>query len=549
MRVCKADLLYALTRTPLSTATVLHLPTQKIEHLTSGLLECVSLLCLRLDDNNLEEVTAAELGGCSGLYEVGLRGNILKRLDGLKEFQVFGQLDLSGNALSLDALEGMEHVHVFEFSLRGNKDISGSGERSSLNDEMLYRVKVLEKVPRAWTLDGHFVSARERVSSGASKLPALQANQVGKFPPLGSPAYTFMTTIAPNAPTKNQDAVDEFRLELLLAHYDGSSARHNKASREQVHKPKLAPRPVSHISTLCALGYRERLDLAVLLCARVQYDVPISVLQGAMSVMLSSQVSGEVIRDISNLPPFACTSVIRLLRGLAIEEVDPGSGDKRLVAQGNLYSRSDKELLMCIPKIVVKHRVERGEKEKYDGGEGFLCRHAVLLLQRSPYCPMVTATKQATAEMERLYEAMEPLFDAAGFGRDDLSLGREGDVEFKPNKMQPSRPYRRFWSENSSLQSDPSVTSAAGMDNIMPPHTPISPMANMNFIDEFNSIKLEYSSLDGKVWRNLEGQDGGHCNVTVGKFFSRPIKEKATEGRKPRDGEVRDRYIEGRERD
>ena len=156
---------------------------------------------------------------------------------------------------------------------------------------------------------------------------------------------------------------------------------------------------------------------------------------------------------------------------------------------------------------------------------------------RSPYCPMVTATKQATADMERLYNAMEPLFDAAGFGKDDLSLGQEGDVEFKPNKMQPNRPYRRFWSENSSLASG-SATAGAGMDNIMPPHTPVSPEAyTQDLMEEYNS--MEISNEGGvKVWRNMEGdEDEGHCNVTVGEFFAKTSKGEAAKGRRPREGE------------
>ena len=91
MRVCKADLLYALTRSPLSSTIVLHLPGQRVEHLASGLLECPSLLCVRLDDNNVTAIAADELEGCPGLYEVGLRNNSLRKVEGLKAYRVFGR--------------------------------------------------------------------------------------------------------------------------------------------------------------------------------------------------------------------------------------------------------------------------------------------------------------------------------------------------------------------------------------------------------------------------------------------------------------------------
>ena len=293
-------------------------------------------------------------------------------------------LDLEGNALTLEALDGMEHLHVFELRLRNNRGVVGSASTDA-GEEMAYRVRALTKLPRAWTLDGHYVSERERVASGATKLPAPQIQDPPEGsdpPPPGSPAHAFLTNVAPRAPVRNQDAVDDFRLKLLLAHYDGSVARHNRVVREQVHKPRLSRKPLSHVAALCSLGYRERLDLAVLLCAGVEYEVPVPVLQGAVSVMLASKVGADVVRDVAALPPFACTAIVRALRGLALEEVDPASGDKRLVAMGNLYSVADRELLRSVPKVAVKHRVVGGEKERYDGGDGVRCRHAVLLLQR-----------------------------------------------------------------------------------------------------------------------------------------------------------------------
>ena len=56
------------------------------------------------------------------------------------------------------------------------------------------------------------------------------------------------------------------------------------------------------------------------------------------------------------------------------------------------------QLLGSIPNVVTRH----GSKEStgYTDNLSVRCRHATRLLQRSPYCPMVTAAKQGNAEMQ-----------------------------------------------------------------------------------------------------------------------------------------------------
>lgn len=150
--------------------------------------------------------------------------------------------------------------------------------------------------------------------------------------------------------------------------------------------------------------------------------------------MIDENIGERVIHDLSTLPNYVLTSILYILRQEIESEIekkvlDFEEGDLRL-------------LLKSIPRVCVKYG-GRTEKEKYDSGESVRCRHAVRLCQRSPYCPIVSATKQANPDLERMYKQMTPLFEAAGFGQDDLSLGQEDELEFKPGKDIPSRPYRR----------------------------------------------------------------------------------------------------------
>jgi len=99
-----------------------------------------------------------------------------------------------------------------------------------------------------------------------------------------------------------------------------------------------------------------------------------------------------------------------------------------------------------IPTVVTRH----GSKEStgYRDKLSVRCRHAARLLQRSPYCPMVTAAKQANAELQRHYDEMEELLNQAALGKKDLGIqDGEGVQMFRPSRDMPNRPYRKMWTE------------------------------------------------------------------------------------------------------
>ena len=461
MRVAKKELVYALTRNPLASLVTLHLECQKIENLAQSLSECYNLITLRLNRNALKSL-GSSLESCASLYSLHLASNRLENLDGVVEYRAWGCLDLSNNNLSMEELGRLKEVHVVELYTFGNSGIPNSAS-NDLREVIAYRRAVLGRVPRAWVIDGHFVSSFERegvkaVGGGEEAGGAVSDApcQAGKKPSNKSPAHHFLINIAANAPTKNQEKLDLFRLKVILAHYDGNADRHNAAVFSQVHKPKPPMLPNTHVVKLVRLGFRDRLSLAVLLATNVQYDVPRVVLKGALVVLLSGSLTEKVIDDIACLPPFVCTALVTLLRGIAMEEIVPDlsegkSGAAAAVSAGKEYTVVDKELLNSIPEVATRHRILARETDRYKDGEAIRCRHAVRLLQRSPYCPLLTAGKQATADLQKIYDSMEPLFNAAGFGKDDLSLGLcdVNAMEFKVGRDEPNRPYRRFWSEAS----------------------------------------------------------------------------------------------------
>ncbi|GMH64334.1 hypothetical protein TrRE_jg1599, partial [Triparma retinervis] len=93
MRVVKADLVYALTRQPLSSCTALHLDGLKVESLSFGLVQIPNLLVLRVNDNNIKTILDIELEGNGMLWELHARGNVMDSIS-LGGRRAMGVLDL-----------------------------------------------------------------------------------------------------------------------------------------------------------------------------------------------------------------------------------------------------------------------------------------------------------------------------------------------------------------------------------------------------------------------------------------------------------------------
>ena len=207
MRVLKADLIYALTRQPLSSLTSLHLDGLKVETLSLGLVQIPNLLVLRVNDNNIRSIVDIELEGNEMLWEVHARGNAMESVS-LSGRRAMGVLDLGRNKLTEEELgRALGGMTVISLSVSHNPAIEGSSAPDSPSS-VPYRRRVLEKVPGAWVLDGHFVSKEERVGLGGLRP---QNDDETTEPVPGSPCAMFISQVFDVAPTKNQDSVDVFR--------------------------------------------------------------------------------------------------------------------------------------------------------------------------------------------------------------------------------------------------------------------------------------------------------------------------------------------------
>lgn len=103
MRVVKPDLVYALTRQPLSSCTSLHLDDVKIETLSLGLVQCPNLMVLRVNNNNIKSVVDIELEGNEMLWEVHAGGNGMESI-AIGERRAMGVINLSRNKLTEEEL-------------------------------------------------------------------------------------------------------------------------------------------------------------------------------------------------------------------------------------------------------------------------------------------------------------------------------------------------------------------------------------------------------------------------------------------------------------
>ena len=240
MRLAKPSLITQLTHTPLPSATFLHLPHLRIEHLSTSLHSATNLISLTLHNNAIRSLSNDELKYCTKLYSLDLSNNLLESLDGICNFACFGELNLKDNRLSFDELCKLSNLHVVCLNLINNVSMKGSkiGTRE-------YRQQVLRRCPNVWVLDGVFVSKAERVEAIENRIETNEVSSGAAIgdgvnqlaPHVSSPGHWFMKEMS-IAPTKNQDSISSYRLKFLLLHADSHALRNNTAESTQVHKPK-----------------------------------------------------------------------------------------------------------------------------------------------------------------------------------------------------------------------------------------------------------------------------------------------------------------------
>ena len=513
MRVVTEESLVALTKSPLRDLETVVLDQNRVETLTDAFKSCPNLVTLSLRKNRLTSGLGA-LSVCSELWHLDLSGNSLTSLEGLQNLVALGTLNLAENLLAPDELHWLQDVEVMHLSLKVGRAPCGQPlpqpsttpndtaqhtttphhrqanpptdrrtdrpthrpthrPTDALTDALTdaptpppkpghqgnpaverecapYRPSILRRLPNVWILDGWLADAGERaLAAGLEWTPPDAAGGRGfkwgagewsaEAPSyIGELAMRFLSVLK-EQPTR-ADLIDDFRLRHICGAYDEDALRHNTAAARQIYGQRPLRLPRVHLKVLKRLDVRVRVDLLVILAAALKFEVPEQVVSEALTVLLAAELGTDVAEEVTRLPPFDKAAVCFELRGQF-------TGD---VQEGKLRFGQDlAELVEAVPAIVARSPREATAADGTGAGDPF-ARHATILLTRSPSCPPLTAT-QRTPAAQRIYDAMLPLLQAAGFSLKDLTLEQgDGGVNVKA----PRRPYQRPWSRGAGARAD-----------------------------------------------------------------------------------------------
>ena len=336
-RTLTTEALRARCRGPVDAVQAISLCNMSLDRLGEHLADCVKLASLYLSGNTLAEVTVLE--ACRELWRVEASHNRLATLDGIASFGALGRLDLGHNKLGWEEVQRLAPMHVVELTLAGNSALrrapggggGGGAQAARRLSTVEYRQHVLRLLPLVWVLDGEFVTVEERAAArAAGPAPAEAPAEAFKGGMWGSPleigacATDFLVTLS-RMPHR-AEFVDRGRLDYLARYHRASVAHHNshcrwllqaaggggggnggkggatavgaeERSSAMAQKPgALLPSPLLRARPLLSLPPRPRLDLAVVLSARLQFPaVPQRVLLEA-NIKLAEQMWKGLLR-------------------------------------------------------------------------------------------------------------------------------------------------------------------------------------------------------------------------------------------------------------
>ncbi|GLE03743.1 hypothetical protein PINS_up012645 [Pythium insidiosum] len=353
-------------------ATVLHLESAGIQCLR-GLEVCARLRSLYASENPLRSIV--EVSSLASLWRLDLSHTTIRDLAPLAAFAALGFLSLENGSLAFSDLCCLREVHVLELRVAGNPALlpSSSGDDSV----RVYRERVVALLPNAWVLDGHFVSTRERAlaierqdafvmelllgssSSSSAGAASTHAKAFGSTSALWAPhllrvrsdsslhtSNNDSTAHAPSLdamtllrsldaePTRRPELQDLHRLRVLLSLHDRECDVHNASSHlaPSRHSPNARPLPRARVNDLLSLPRRGRLAVAVLLAARLEFQLYARVVADALTLVLlsseppidSASLAAAPLSpdELALLPPYALTGLLACLRDHALQEED-----------------------------------------------------------------------------------------------------------------------------------------------------------------------------------------------------------------------------------
>jgi hypothetical protein len=481
MRELELKLLAFAAKSELSLVETVNLSCKGVEKLAHFEL-CEKLVSVYLRGNTLRDVD--NLMTCRELWKIDVSGNRLENLDGIASFKAIGYLDLRDNQLTWEVLQKLGQMHIMQLYLTGNKKLE-----EGLSPEE-YRQRVIKTIPGLWILDGEYIS-REELEQVACAYPETEGDAQRSFGAGGweSPAANgeacdrFLLTLA-EQPARGR-LFDRFRLKQIAQHHTlecwkhnehvrweqqgcvnrGAGAEHNGGKSNAI--GTLQSLPHLHTEQLLKLSQIQQADLAICLSSSLEFEIPLRIVEEALSILLAPELDPDVIKSLASLPPYGRTVNIFFLRQL--EESASDAGEAGMSGLNGMLVKETWESMPAVsacfasmPDIDDSSPVEQAKLASR-------ARRATIVLSRSPsFPPLLASTAQASLMNVKMYSKLYPLLQAASMTNEDLlteeqqsagagawtsgMTGINKNLKGSANKLPwntktVDRPYRRFWSE------------------------------------------------------------------------------------------------------
>ncbi len=237
---------------------------------------------------------------------------------------------------------------------------------------------------------------------------------------------------------------------------------------------------IFNIDKLLGLPTRTRLDLAIMLAVSVYFDVPQSILQDALSILLKMDLEDRDVDSMGRLPTYGRALLCLALRSVAMDETAFSADVRRggeEEEEGELelgsgavggYSEIEYDLLSSLsPSLhapIDEQFYSPGANDNFSTSLELQARHAIILLSRSPAFPPLLQKKELSAAGVRAsYNRLLPLLLVGGMAATDLEAESDGANMWRQAVRNPARQYEKPWAEGSGGQS-PGSTGAGGDD-------------------------------------------------------------------------------------
>jgi hypothetical protein len=226
------------------------------------------------------------------------------------------------------------------------------------------------------------------------------------------------------------------------------------------------------IDKLLGLASRTRLDLAIMLAVSVSFDVPQTILQDALSILLKMDLEDRDVDSLGRLPTYCRALLCLAIRSVAMDEVafsaelirgeqegeDGDDDEDEGETQGGVggYSEIERDLLRSLaPSLHAPVDVQFDIPRENDNVMSLelQARHAIILLSRSPAFPPLLQKKELSAAGVRAsYNRLLPLLLVGGMAATDLEADSDGANMWRQAVRNPARQYDKPWAEGSGDQ-------------------------------------------------------------------------------------------------